>query len=55
MKPIYLSKKFWSTVIAALIPVANRICGIGLDAGELSVAVVPLLIYVLGLFYKERG
>ena len=55
MKPFYRSKKWWTAAIAALVPVANHLFGLGLEAAELVVIVIPLLGYVLGEAWADAA
>jgi uncharacterized membrane protein len=48
MKPFFKSKKWWTAVIAALIPIANNVLGWELDPIELMAVVIPLIGYIMG-------
>ncbi len=47
-KHFWQSKKWWMAILAASIPIINRIAGIDLDAGEIWIAVGPMIAYILG-------
>ena len=47
-KPFWKSKKWITSVIAALIPIANAIFGLNLDTTEVITVVLPLVVYVMG-------
>ena len=46
-KPFWKSKKWMTSLIAALVPVVNATFGLELDPAEVITVVVPLVIYVL--------
>ena len=47
-KPFYRSKKWWTAIIAALVPTANSIFSLGMEAEQLATIVLPLIAYVIG-------
>ena len=46
-KPFYLSKKWWATIGAILIPVLNRVFGLEMNTEDIVVILTPVLIYVI--------
>ena len=46
-KSIFHSKKWWTAIIAALIPIVNALTGLNMDPSEVTAVVVPLVAYVL--------
>lgn len=55
MKPFYRSKKWWTAILAAVIPVLNHAFGWGIDAEELILIVLPLIGYVLGEAWTDAA
>lgn len=47
-KEFWKSKKFWVSVIGALVPVANPLFGLGLTTETVMTIVGPLMTFVLG-------
>lgn len=48
MKPFWLSKKWWFTVLAVLVPILNQTFGLGLDATTVLEIILPIMVYVGG-------
>jgi len=46
-KPFYKSKKWWTAIIAGIVPVVNTYSGLELSAAEVTAVVVPLVTYVI--------
>jgi len=55
MKPFYKSKKWWTAVLAALVPVVNHAFNLGLDAAEVAIIIIPLIGYVLGEAWTDAA
>lgn len=45
-KPLWKSRKFWLAVIAGMMPVVNKVCGLNLDAETLAKAAAPFLALI---------
>ena len=46
-KPWYLSKKWWMSVLAIIIPVINNRLGLNLSVEEMAAIIVPVITYVV--------
>ena len=47
-KPFWKSKKWMTSLLAALVPVANVVFGLDLDVAEVTAVVVPFVAYIIG-------
>lgn len=54
-KPFWHSKKFWASLIAALVPGLNFTFGLGLAVEEVSTIVIPIVGYVVGQGMADLG
>ena len=54
-KPWYRSKKWWTSVVAAVVPLLNSRFGWGLEAQELAAIVLPLIAYTLGEAWTDAA
>ena len=39
-------KKWWTAVVAVLVPLFNHFLGLGLDSEEITLVIVPALVYI---------
>lgn len=54
-KPFWESKKWWMAIIAAVVPLANGIFGMGLSVEQVATVVVPLAAYIVGQGIADHG
>lgn len=54
-KAFWKSKKWWAAVVAAAIPVLNKVLGLDLNANELMMVCSPLVGYILGQGIADIG
>ena len=54
-KPWYRSKKWYTAMLAAIIPILNNRFGFGLETQELLAIVLPMIAYVLGEAWTDAA
>ncbi len=54
-KPFWKSKRFWMTAAGVLIPVVNKITGLGLSESEIIPIIGAIAAYVLGKSHEQKG
>lgn len=54
-KAFYKSKKWWAAVVAAVLPIVNKVLGFDLDPTELVLVSSPLVGYILGQGVADIG
>tara|TARA_Y100000287_G_C14175246_1_gene331954 strand:+ start:893 stop:1081 length:189 start_codon:yes stop_codon:yes gene_type:complete len=54
-KVFWKSKKWWAAVVAAAIPVLNKVLGLDLNPNELIMVCSPLVGYILGQGIADIG
>lgn len=47
-KPGFTTTEFWFSIVAALVPILNKVLGWGLDASEVATAIAPAVAYAVG-------
>ena len=45
-KPWYLSKKWWMSMLAVVVPLLNQRLGWNLQPEELAAIIIPIVVYV---------
>ena len=54
-KSFWKSKKWWAAVVAASIPVVNKLLGLELNGHDLVMVCSPLVGYILGQGIADVG
>jgi hypothetical protein len=54
-RPFWQSKRFWMTMTGILVPIINKVSGLDLSVGELSVVVGMIATYVFGKSHEQKG
>jgi hypothetical protein len=54
-KQFWKSKKWWAAVVAAVLPIVNKVLGFDLDPSELVLVSTPLVGYILGQGVADIG
>lgn len=55
LKPFWQSKRFWMTLTGIFVPIINKVSGLNLSVGELSVIVGMIATYVFGKSHEQKG
>lgn len=53
-RPFWARKTFWATVIGVAVPILNRVTGLDLQIEEVSLAVTPLIAFILGESWRKK-
>jgi len=54
-KPFWHSKKFWVALIAASIPIWNKVFAIDLSTTDITAVVSPMIAYIIGQGAADLG
>jgi len=54
-RPFWARKTFWATVVAVVIPIVNRVAGLDMQIEEVSVAITPLVAFILGESWRKKN
>mgnify|MGYP000940162097 FL=1 len=54
-KSFWHSKKFWVALVAASIPVWNRVFAIELSTADITAVVSPMIAYIIGQGAADLG
>ena len=53
-RPFWKTKTFWSVAIGFIVPIVNKITGLGLDVTELTATLTPLLLFIATEQWKKK-
>ena len=47
-KRFWQSKKWWSALIATIVPIINQVFSLGWNVDEISRIIIPMVIFIIG-------